>query len=172
MIKWATTKLFKLAASAALVAMPAAVCAADEEAPNAAATELPSAPSVTPASAVALQVQVLDARTYTEESASLAAATASQNRVTIVIWGGNLTLQQQAFAAANDLVSAGIPAAFVVGPDHNSLSDDAVFQVYVGGKPFSDGRSGSDNADQVRGMLRSRALEAHRETFAPQLTLR
>lgn len=157
-----TKAVFGAAATAALALTPTSATLA----------ETPATENVTPPNTSVLEVQVLDARNYTEENTGLAAATASQNRVTIVIWGGNLTLQKQAFAAANDLVSVGIPAALVIGPDKNSLSDDAVFQIYAGAEPRSDGRIFQNDAEAVRPLIRTAALKYHREAFAPQLTLR
>lgn len=158
-----TKAVFGAAATAALALTPTSATLA----------ETPATENVTPPNTSVLEVQVLDARNYTEENTGLAAATASQNRVTIVIWGGNLTLQKQAFAAANDLVSVGIPAALVIGPDKNSLSGDAVLQVYALGVPYSDGRMGTDFAHEVREDMRTKALQAHREKYtAPQFSLR
>lgn len=116
-----------------------------------------------------LQVQYLPAQDLSQEGARLVAANASRDKVAIVVWGGNRALQQEAYNAARDLTSVGIPAAFVLAPDHNQLDGDAVMQVYAASTPRSDAHWGLNNADQVRADMRQAGIEAYREAFPAQL---
>ena len=114
------------------------------------------------------QVQMLDARERPQRDARGLAAIASRDKVAIVVWGGNRAIQQEAYFAARDLAGAGIPVAFLVGPDHNSLDGDAVMQVYAASAPRSDAHWGLNNADRVRSDMRAAGLTAYPEAFPAQ----
>lgn len=111
------------------------------------------------------QVQFVDAQDHTINDARILAAAASSQRVAIVVWGGDRTLQQEAYNAARDLNSMGIETAFVLAPDHNSLSGDAVMQTYADSLPRSDAHWGINNSNQVRADMRQAGLAAYREAF-------
>nr|WP_298929630.1 hypothetical protein [uncultured Erythrobacter sp.] len=121
------------------------------------------------AAAVTPQVQFVDAQHRTINDARALAADASHDKVAIIIWGGNRALQQEAYFAARDLAGVGIPTAFVLAPDHNQLDGDAVMQVYAASAPRFDAHGGSDNARDVRPMMRDAGVEAYREAFPAQL---
>lgn len=111
------------------------------------------------------QVQFVDARDRTINDARILAAAASHNRLAIVVWGGDRTIQQEAYNAARDLNHMGIQTAFVLAPDHNSLSGDAVMQVYAASTPRFDAHGGRNNASDFRPMMRDAGVEAFREAF-------
>lgn len=154
-------KAFGAFAGAAMLATPLATATAEDAANNNA--------QVTQVAAVTPQVQFVNATDRTENDARFLAATASRDKVAIVVWGGNRALQQEAYNAARDLAGAGIPTAFVLAPDHNSLSDDAVMQVYAASTPRSDAAYGTNYAGEVRSNMRSAGLTAYREAFPTQV---
>ncbi|MXO69029.1 hypothetical protein GRI72_09350 [Altererythrobacter marinus] len=121
------------------------------------------------ASVQQLQVQYLTAQDLSDDGARLVAASASRDKIAIVVWGGNRTIQQEAYNAALDLVDMGIPTAFVLAPDHNGLDGDAVMQVYAASTPRADAAYGRDFADQVRPNMREAGIAAYREAFPRQL---
>ncbi|PHR21614.1 MAG: hypothetical protein COA41_00440 [Sphingopyxis sp.] len=131
----------------------------------------PANQNVTPVatSVQRLQVQYVDAQSRTINDAQILAAAASTDKVAIVVWGGNRTIQQEAYNAARDLTDMGIPAAFVLAPDHNTLDGDAVMQVYAASTPRADAAYGRDFADQVRPNMREAGIAAYREAFPRQL---
>jgi hypothetical protein len=131
----------------------------------------PANQNVTPvaASVQQLQVQFVDVQNDAVPAARRLAAIASRDKVAIVIWGGNRAIQQEAYNAARDLVEMGIPTAFVLAPDHNSLDDEAVTQVYAASTPRSDGHYGTDHANLVRADMRNAGIAAYREAFPQQL---
>lgn len=108
------------------------------------------------------RVQYVDATRESLAGARGFAAAASRDKIAIVVWGGNRTLQQEAYNAALDLVDAGIPAAFILAPDGNGLDGDANFMVYACSLPYSVAAYGTNWAHEVRAAMRSSALEAHR----------
>lgn len=108
----------------------------------------------------------VNASTWTENDASLAAAAASVDKVAIVVWGGSKQLQYEAFLAAQDLVNAGVPTAFVLAPDHNSTPNDAVFQVYAKSAPQGeDSHIGVNHTDLVRSAMYEHAKYAYQTNF-------
>ncbi len=131
----------------------------------------PANQNVTPvaASVQELQVQYVGVQDRSINDARFIAAAASRDKVAIVVWGGNRTIQQEAYNAALDLVDMGIPTAFVLAPDHNSLDDEAVTQVYAASTPRSDGHYGTDHANLVRADMRDAGIAAYREAFPQQL---
>tara|TARA_R110000850_G_scaffold38800_28_gene101014 strand:- start:5381 stop:5893 length:513 start_codon:yes stop_codon:yes gene_type:complete len=151
-------KIFGAVASAALVATPVAMANA-EDAVTSANTNVAVA-TVDP-----LQVQYVGAQDQTLNDARTLVADASHNKVAIVVWGGNRTLQQEAYNAALDLVDMGIPTAFVLAPDHNSSEAEAVMQVYAGSRPYTDAAIGTDHANIVRTTMREAGVVAYRDAF-------
>ena len=96
------------------------------------------------------------------------AAIASKDKIAIIVWGGSVDLQRQAFAAAQDLRDQGIPLAFIVGPDLNGVDADANFQVYARGVPAFDGdgaRYGGAHIAEVRPTVVRMGLEAYARGF-------
>lgn len=114
-------------------------------------------------------VQFIDAQNDAIPVARRLAAVASRDKVAIIVWGGNRTIQQEAYNAARDLVGMGIPTAFVLAPDDNGLDGDAALQVYAGSLPRSDGRMGANNAQYIRADMRDAGIEAYRTAFPAQL---
>lgn len=114
-------------------------------------------------------VQFIDAQNRTMNDARTLAADASHNKVAIVVWGGNRTIQQEAYNAARDLVGMGIPTAFVLAPDDNGTDGDAMLQVYAAALPRSDGRMGTNYAQFIRADMREAGIEAYRTAFPAQL---
>lgn len=149
-------------AGAALVATPMVTAIAQDAA-------TPANMNVAAASVTTPQVQFVDAQNRTPNDARILAAAASTDQIAIVVWGGNRTIQQEAYNAARDLVGMGIPAAFVLAPDDNGLVNDAALQVYAASLPRSDGRMGTDNAQYVRADMREAGIAAYREAFPAQL---
>ena len=121
------------------------------------------------ASVQQLQVQFVDAQNRTPNDARILAAAASNERVAIVVWGGNRALQQEAYNAARDLVGVGIPTAFVLAPDGNGLENDAYMQVYAASTPRTEATFGTNFAHEVREDLRNAGLYAYREAFPAQM---
>lgn len=153
---------------AALLTTSAAACA--EEGATATSTETAAATSsATAAQAPKLAVQYVGAQDLSLDGAQFVAANASRDKVAIVVWGGNRTIQQEAYNAALDLIDMGIPVAYVLAPDHNSLDGDAVMQVYAASTPRSDAHWGLNNADKVRDDIRNASVAAYREAFPQQV---
>jgi len=97
-------------------------------------------------------------------------ANVSIDKVAIVVWGGNRTLQQEAWNASLDLVRDGIPTVMVVAPDHNSLPQDAIFQIYAKSLPQGqDGHFGTDHADKVRVNMYENGKYAYRKNYTQQV---
>ncbi len=97
-------------------------------------------------------------------------ANVSIDKVAIVVWGGNSTLQQEAWNASLDLVRDGIPTVMVVAPDHNSLPQDAIFQIYAKSLPQGkDGHFGTDHADKVRANMYENGKYAYRKNYTQQV---
>ena len=166
MTSWAK-KALSAFIGATMIATPLSACAAEDSAASEANTEAgnestSSAPSM---QATKLSLQYVGAQDRTINDARTLAADASHNKVAIVVWGGNRTIQQEAYNAALDLIDMGIPTAFVLAPDHNDLDGDAVMQVYAGSTPRSDGRMGTDNAAFIRADMREAGLRAYKEAF-------
>ena len=93
------------------------------------------------------------------------ASEASIGRITIVVWGGNRTLQMEAYLAAQDIAAQGIPVAFIVGPERNGLEGDAEFDIYAKGGSVVEARYGMQNVGIVRERIKAFSLEAHRAFF-------
>lgn len=147
---------------ATLAATPVAMANAED-------TVTPANTNVAAAAVATPQVQFVDAQSRTMNDARILAAAASNDKVAIVVWGGNRALQQEAYNAARDLAGVGIPTAYVLAPDHNSLEGDAVMQVYAASTPRFDAHGGSDNASDVRPIMRDAGVDAYREAFPAQL---
>jgi len=93
------------------------------------------------------------------------AAIASSNKIAVVVWGGNVELQRQAYAAAQDLRGQGIPLAFIVGPDLNGYAEDANFQIYARGLPQFEGDGANIGGANVA-MVRPEVVRMGREAYA------
>lgn len=129
----------------------------------------PAAANTNVAVAPELQVQFIGAQNQTANDVRAIAANASHNKVAIVVWGGNRTIQQEAYNAARDLVGMGIPTAFVLAPDDNGLDGDAAMTVYAASLPRSDSRWGTNYAREVRADMREAGIDAYRRAFPAQL---
>lgn len=152
---------------ATLLATSAAACA--EEAETATNTETAAATSsATATQSPQLSVQYVGAQDLSLDGAQFVAANASRDKVAIVVWGGNRTIQQEAYNAALDLIDMGIPVAYVLAPDHNSLDGDAVMQVYAASTPRHDSHVGTNSAADVREYMRDASVTAYREAFPQQ----
>lgn len=110
-------------------------------------------------------VQFIDVQTYTMNDTRIIAASASRNKIAIVVWGGNRVIQQEAYNAARDLVNIGIPTAFVLGPDDNGLDADAAMTIYAASLPRFDSRWGTNYASSIRADMREGGVEAYRMAF-------
>ena len=154
--------IFGAVAGAALVATPMVAAIAQDAA-------TPANMNVAAATIDPLQVQYVDATSETIGGARGFAAAASHDKIAIVVWGGNQTIQQEAYNAARDLVGAGIPTAFVLAPDHNGSDAEAVMQVYAASTPRTDAAFGTNYAGEVRVTMREAGLAAYREAFPQQL---
>jgi len=97
-------------------------------------------------------------------------ANVSIDKVAIVVWGGDQDkLQRPAWQACEDLVREGIPCALVVAPDHNSLPQDAVYQVYAKSLPQGeDSHIGTDSSHLVRGAMYEHGKYAYRTNYPQQ----
>ncbi|MET4131781.1 hypothetical protein ABIE62_000897 [Porphyrobacter sp. MBR-155] len=93
------------------------------------------------------------------------AAIASSDKIAVVVWGGNVELQRQAYAAAQDLRGQGIPLAFIVGPDLNGYAEDANFQIYARGLPQFEGDGANIGGANVA-MVRPEVVRMGREAYA------
>ena len=170
MTSWAK-KALSAFIGASLVATPLSACAAEDSAASEANTatvneSTGSAPSM---QATKLSIQYIGVQDRTINDARTAAAAASHNKVAIVVWGGNRTIQAEAYKAGLDLIDMGIPVAFVLAPDTNGLEGDAGFQIYAKSAPRFDGYVGADNAKDLRPVVRQAGLDAHKETFPQQI---
>ena len=170
MTSWAK-KALSAFIGATMVATPLSACAAEDSAASEANTEAAneSAGSAPSMQATKLSVQYVGVQDQTINDARIVAAAASNNKVAIVVWGGNRTIQQEAYNAALDLIDMGIPVAFVLAPDTNGLEGDAGFQIYAKSAPRFDGYVGADNAKDLRPAVRQAGLEAHKENFPQQV---
>ena len=156
--------IFGSLAAGALALTPMAAATAEE-------TATPANQNVTSAAASVeqLQVQYIGVQDQTINDARIVAANASHNKVAIVVWGGNRTIQQEAYNAALDLVDMGIPTAFVLAPDHNTSDEEAVMQVYAASTPRTDAAFGTNYAGIVRQNMREAGIIAYREAFPREL---
>lgn len=154
---------------ATMVATPLNACAAEDSATSEANTATANESTQTSSAIEPLKVQYIPADDLSLDGASFVAANASRDKVAIVVWGGNHTIQAEAYKAALDLIDMGIPTAFVLAPDHNNLDGDAVMQVYASSMPRSDAHWGLNNADKVREDMRNAGLAAYKEAFPQQI---
>lgn len=153
------TKAFAALTAGAAALMPA----------SAIAQEAPANQNVT---ATAVQtVQYVGAENETIDGALGLAASASRDKIAVVVWGGTMEFQQEAYNAALDLNDMGIRVAFVRAPDHDDTDGGSVFQIYGLAAPRVDGAVGFDNLDQLRPAIRQAGLEVHRELFPQQVAL-
>lgn len=119
--------------------------------------------------------QTLDRRSSTVRGTQGSAAEASRDKIAIVVWGGNVEIQRQAFEAAQDLRDEGIPLAFIVGPslDPANAQNYAHIDIYAAGRPGGgDGPSiiiGSQRADELRPMLVNEARRTYAIAFPTQV---
>ncbi len=166
MTSWAK-KALSAFIGATMVATPLSACAAEDSAASEAntATANESTGSAPSMQATKLSIQYIGAEDDTIPVARRLAAFASKDKVAIVVWGGNRTIQAEAYKAALDLIDMGIPTAFVLAPDHNNLDGDAVMQVYAGSTPRTDSHWGLNHADKVREDMRNAGLAAYKEAF-------
>lgn len=170
MTSWAK-KALSAFIGATMVATPLNACAAEDSVASEANTEatnenVSSAPSM---QATKLSVQFVGVQDQTINDARIVAAAASNSKIAIIVWGGNRTIQQEAYNAALDLIDMGIPVAFVLAPDTNGLEGDASFQIYARSEPRFDGSVGVDNASDLRPVIRQAGLDAHKEVFPQQV---
>lgn len=161
--------IFGSLAAGALALTPMAAATAEETATPANQNTTPVAASVEQSPVPLNQVQFVDAQSRTLNDARTLAADASHNQVAIVVWGGNRTIQQQAYNAARDLVDMGIPTAFVLAPDSNGLDGDAHMQIYAASTPRANATYGTQYASEVRSSMREAGIAAYREAFPTQL---
>ncbi len=161
-MKNVANKIFGFAAAGALALTPMAAANAEDVIPA-------SNPTATAVATSAMSVQFIDASQYTLDHAREYAAATSHDKLAIIVWGGNRTLQQEAYNAARDLVGMGIPTAFVLAPDHNNSDAEAVMQVYAGSRPYTDAAIGTNHADVVRTTMREAGITAYREAFPQQV---
>ena len=164
MTSWAR-KALSAFIGATMVATPLSACAAEDSAASEANTEAANENTQTSSAIEPLKLQYIGIEDRTLNDARFIVANASHNKVAIVVWGGNRTIQQEAYNAALDLIDMGIPTAFILAPDRNNLDGDAVMQVYAGSTPRSDGRMGTDNAAFIRADMREAGLRAYKEAF-------
>ena len=170
MTSWAK-KALSAFIGATMVAIPLSACAAEDSAASEANTEAGnentgSAPSM---QATKLSIQYVGATDLSLDGARFVAANASRDKVAIIVWGGNRTIQEEAYKAGLDLIDMGIPVAFVLAPDTNGLEGDAGFQIYARSEPRFDGVVGTNNAKDLRPLVREAGLEAHKEAFPQQI---
>ena len=57
----------------------------------------------------------------------------------------------------------------MLAPDTNGLEGDAGFQIYARSVPRFDGVVGTNNAKDLRPLVRQNALDAHKEAFPQQV---
>lgn len=157
-MKNVANKLFGLAAATALAVTPMGAGAQDA-----------IQPANANASVQAQTVQYVGAENETINDARMLAASASQNKIAIVVWGGNRALQQEAYNAALDLNDMGIRVAFVRAPDHDSSDQEAFMQVYGRAAPRAEGHWSVERLAEVRPDVRSAALQAHQDIFPEQV---
>lgn len=144
---------------AAMIGAPIAAYASDDAAAN---ENIANSTTAVPQK---LKIQYVGVQDRTINDARTAAADASHNKVAIIVWGGNRTIQAEAYKAALDLIDMGIPTAFVLAPDHNNLDGDAVMQTYAASTPRSDAHWGLNNADKVREDMREAGIAAYKQAF-------
>lgn len=155
---------FGAIAGTAMMATPLATATAEDAAnSNAQVTQVTAATAATP------QVQFVNAMDRTENDARFLAATASRDKVAIVVWGGNRAIQQEAYFAARDLAGAGIPTAFVLAPDGNGIDADAYMQIYAASTPRLSGTIANNGSERIRPLARQGGLDAYREAFPAQV---
>lgn len=147
------TRAFGVMAAGAAALMPA----------SAIGQSMPANQNVT--ATAAQTVQYVGAENETMDGARGLAASASRDKIAIVVWGGTMEFQQEAYNAALDLNDMGIRVAFVRAPDFDETDGGSVFQIYGQGLPRYDGAVGFDNLDQLRPAIRQTGLEVHQELF-------
>lgn len=168
MTSWAK-KALSTFIGATMVATPLNACAAEDSVASEANTATANESTQTSSAVEPLKLQYIGIEDRTLNDARFIVANASHNKVAIVVWGGNRTIQQEAYNAALDLIDMGIPTAFILAPDHNELDGDAVMQVYASSIPRSDAHWGLNNADKVREDMRNAGLAAYKEAFPQQV---
>lgn len=159
--------VFQTLTAAAMAGSLLAFPAAAQDAANTNAPVVKTSATVAPAAMT--KPQYVGVSDWTINDARLAAENVSHNKVAIVVWGGTQELQLEAYKAAQDLVNEGVPVAFVLAPDHNTLPEDAVFQVYAKSAPISEGQYFMNGIHEVRGDTYSSAKSAHRANFPQQV---
>jgi len=97
-------------------------------------------------------------------------ANVSIDKVALVVWGGDKEkLQKPVWQACEDLVKEGIPCVLVVAPDHNTIAEDAIYQVYAKSLPQgNDGHYGTNYAHQIRGDMYKAGKVAYQSNYPQQ----
>lgn len=113
--------------------------------------------------------QTLDRRTSTVRGTQGSAAEASRDKIAIVVWGGNVELQRQAYAAALDLRDQGIPLAFIVGPSQLPTENAAMIEIYGRGVSATQMMVGQERIAELRGGLRAEGQAAYGRMFPREL---
>lgn len=144
--------------AAASVFAPAAGFA--QERPVAANTNVQATP---------VSFQTFDDRSRSADFVRTGAAVASRDKIAIIVWGGSVDLQRQAFAAAQDLRDQGVPLAFIVGPSRLPYDNVVVIDIYGKGVPVSDLTVGTERIAELRPTLNAQGIQAYGRMFPREL---
>ena len=168
-----TNKIFRNVVAAPALALAAATAAFVPAAGLAQTTPVAANTNV---QAQPVPFSTFDDRGKSVRFVQAGASEASRDKIAIVVWGGNLELQRQAYAAALDLRDQGVPLAFIIGPSFDPANGQnyADIDIYALGAPITkDGDSlimiGSSRASELRPLLVAQATKASRQAFPAQL---
>lgn len=133
------------------------------------AQDRPVAANTNVQQASAVSFQTFDDRSRSADFVRTGAAVASRDKIAIIVWGGSVDLQRQAYAAAQDLRDQGVPLAFIVGPSRLPYDNVVVIDIYGRGVPVSDLTVGAERIAELRPTLNAQGIQAYGRMFPREL---
>jgi hypothetical protein len=166
-----TNRIFRNVVAAPALALATAAAAFSPAAVAAQERPVAAQPVAANANVQAQRVawQTLDRRSSTVRGTQGSAAEASRDKIAIVVWGGNVEIQRQAFEAAQDLRDEGIPLAFIVGPSQLPTENAAMIEIYGRGVSATQMMVGQERVAELRGGLRAEGQAAYGRMFPREL---